>query len=189
MDWKVHVYALLRHETFTYITQCFVFCLFLCYHKTTIPLDFLHHIIWHYIHSLSCTQSLPAEKPTPHNDLNSNRTNVKSGVSALSSTSTAFGTAASNQRADQTGNGHIDESLRQLALAEEEAAMNQYKVNVTYLILLWIKLFFFDIQNTHLCTVLRQKYNHHHQAAQAQIRFWALLLTPINPSWICLAEQ
>ncbi|KAK0081048.1 hypothetical protein PV326_007876 [Microctonus aethiopoides] len=58
----------------------------------------------------------------------SNRTNVKSGVSALSSTSTAFGTAASNARLDQTGNGHIDEALRQQALAEEEAAMNQYKV-------------------------------------------------------------
>ncbi|KAH0949093.1 hypothetical protein HN011_006223 [Eciton burchellii] len=57
----------------------------------------------------------------------SNRTNVKSGVSALSSTSTAFGTAASNARLEQTGNGHIDEALRQQALAEEEAAMNQYK--------------------------------------------------------------
>jgi hypothetical protein len=49
-------------------------------------------------------------------------------VSALSSTSTAFGTAASNARLEQTGNGHIDEALRQQALAEEEAAMNQYKV-------------------------------------------------------------
>ncbi|XP_020286850.1 phosphatidylinositol-binding clathrin assembly protein LAP isoform X10 [Pseudomyrmex gracilis] len=60
----------------------------------------------------------------------SNRTNVKSGVSALSSTSNAFGTAASNARLDQTGNGHIDEALRQQALAEEEAAMNQYKAKV-----------------------------------------------------------
>ncbi|XP_043484211.1 phosphatidylinositol-binding clathrin assembly protein LAP isoform X10 [Leptopilina heterotoma] len=60
----------------------------------------------------------------------SNRTNVKSGVSALSSTSTAFGTAASNQRLEHTGNGHIDEALRQQALAEEEAAMNQYKAKV-----------------------------------------------------------
>ncbi|XP_076300446.1 phosphatidylinositol-binding clathrin assembly protein lap isoform X21 [Lasioglossum baleicum] len=60
----------------------------------------------------------------------SNRTNVKSGVSALSSTSTAFGTAASNNRLDHTGNGHIDEALRQQALAEEEAAMNQYKAKV-----------------------------------------------------------
>ncbi|XP_076639464.1 phosphatidylinositol-binding clathrin assembly protein lap isoform X12 [Colletes latitarsis] len=59
----------------------------------------------------------------------SNRTNVKSGVSALSSTSTAFGTAASNNL-DHTGNGHIDEALRQQALAEEEAAMNQYKAKV-----------------------------------------------------------
>jgi len=75
---------------------------------------------------------------TPHilsSPKSSNRTNVKSGVSALSSTSTAFGTAASNARLEQTGNGHIDEALRQQALAEEEAAMNQYKVlarNVNY---------------------------------------------------------
>ncbi|XP_031782769.1 phosphatidylinositol-binding clathrin assembly protein LAP isoform X28 [Nasonia vitripennis] len=64
---------------------------------------------------------------TPTQSASSNRTNVKSGVSALSSTSTAFGTAASNQRLEQTGNGHIDEALRQQALAEEEAVMNQYK--------------------------------------------------------------
>lgn len=65
----------------------------------------------------------------PYHCPSSNRTNVKSGVSALSSTSTAFGTVASNARLDQTGNGHIDEALRQQALAEEEAAMNQYKVH------------------------------------------------------------
>ncbi|XP_078042330.1 phosphatidylinositol-binding clathrin assembly protein lap isoform X6 [Augochlora pura] len=46
------------------------------------------------------------------------------------SASTAFGTAASNNRLDHTGNGHIDEALRQQALAEEEAAMNQYKAKV-----------------------------------------------------------
>lgn len=68
------------------------------------------------------------QHPTSYHRPSSNRTNVKSGVSALSSTSTAFGTAASNARLDQTGNGHIDEALRQQALAEEEAAMNQYKV-------------------------------------------------------------
>ncbi|XP_018356963.1 PREDICTED: phosphatidylinositol-binding clathrin assembly protein isoform X10 [Trachymyrmex septentrionalis] len=67
---------------------------------------------------------------TPTQSASSNRTNVKSGVSALSSTSNAFGTAASNARLEQTGNGHIDEALRQQALAEEEAAMNQYKAKV-----------------------------------------------------------
>ncbi|XP_029665698.1 phosphatidylinositol-binding clathrin assembly protein isoform X4 [Formica exsecta] len=67
---------------------------------------------------------------TPTQSASSNRTNVKSGVSALSSTSNAFGTVASNARLDQTGNGHIDEALRQQALAEEEAAMNQYKAKV-----------------------------------------------------------
>ncbi|XP_021931113.1 phosphatidylinositol-binding clathrin assembly protein isoform X2 [Zootermopsis nevadensis] len=58
------------------------------------------------------------------------RTNVKSGVSALSSTSTAFGTAAANTRLDSHTNG-IDESLKQQVLAEEEAAMNQYKAKVS----------------------------------------------------------
>ncbi|XP_034944594.1 phosphatidylinositol-binding clathrin assembly protein unc-11 isoform X2 [Chelonus insularis] len=67
---------------------------------------------------------------TVNTPVQSARTNVKSGVSALSSTSTAFGTAANNNRLDNTGNGHIDEALRQQALAEEEAAMNQYKAKV-----------------------------------------------------------
>ena len=66
--------------------------------------------------------------PRRNNPKSSNRTNVKSGVSALSSTSTAFGTAASNQRLEGTGNGHIDDAVRQQALAEEEAVLNQYKV-------------------------------------------------------------
>ncbi|CAG2054950.1 unnamed protein product [Timema podura] len=60
----------------------------------------------------------------------SNRTNVKSGVSALSSTSTAFGTAAASTRLDSHSNG-IDETLKQQVLAEEEAAMNQYKSKVS----------------------------------------------------------
>uniref|UniRef100_A0A6M2DS85 Putative clathrin assembly protein n=1 Tax=Xenopsylla cheopis TaxID=163159 RepID=A0A6M2DS85_XENCH len=55
----------------------------------------------------------------------SNQKNVKSGVSALSSTSNAFGSAAQSSRLENS-NG-IDETLRQQALAEEEAAMNQYK--------------------------------------------------------------
>lgn len=49
-------------------------------------------------------------------------------MSALSSTSTSFGTAAASTRYDQQPNG-IDESIKAQALAEEEAAMNQYKVN------------------------------------------------------------
>lgn len=59
---------------------------------------------------------------------NSNQKNVKSGVSALSSTSSSFGTAASSAKFDSHTNG-IDESLKAQALAEEEAAMNQYKVH------------------------------------------------------------
>lgn len=55
----------------------------------------------------------------------SNQKNVRSGVSALSTTSNSFGIA--NGRLDSQANG-IDESLKQQALAEEEAAMNQFKV-------------------------------------------------------------
>ncbi|XP_065369216.1 phosphatidylinositol-binding clathrin assembly protein LAP isoform X17 [Calliphora vicina] len=55
----------------------------------------------------------------------SNQKNVKSAVSALSSTSSSFGTAAASSKFDTT-NG-IDEQLKAQALAEEEAAMNQYK--------------------------------------------------------------
>lgn len=53
----------------------------------------------------------------------SNQKNIKSGVSALSSTSNAFGSAVTNTT-------QIDESLKQQAVAEEEAAMNQFKAKV-----------------------------------------------------------
>lgn len=63
------------------------------------------------------------------------RTNVRSAVSALSSTSSAFGTAAASSKFDST-NG-IDEQLKAQVLAEEEAAMNQYKVSdIWYLIVI-----------------------------------------------------
>lgn len=52
---------------------------------------------------------------------------MKSGVSALSSTSSAFGTAAAAHAVEG------DDALRQLALAEEEAAINHYKVNIYFL--------------------------------------------------------
>lgn len=52
---------------------------------------------------------------------------MKSGVTALSSTSTAFGNVVANGKFD-TANG-IDESLKLQILAEEEAAMNQFKVS------------------------------------------------------------
>ncbi|XP_037925049.1 phosphatidylinositol-binding clathrin assembly protein LAP isoform X14 [Hermetia illucens] len=58
----------------------------------------------------------------------SNQKNVKSGVSALSSTSSSFGTAAASTRFDSHTNG-IDETIKAQALAEEEAAMNQYKAS------------------------------------------------------------
>lgn len=52
----------------------------------------------------------------------SNQKSLKSGVSALSNTSNAFGTAASSSQ--------IDDTLKQAAVAEEEAALNQYRANV-----------------------------------------------------------
>uniref|UniRef100_A0A1B6EA21 AP180 N-terminal homology (ANTH) domain-containing protein n=1 Tax=Clastoptera arizonana TaxID=38151 RepID=A0A1B6EA21_9HEMI len=59
---------------------------------------------------------------TPTQSAN-HRTDVKSGVNALSSTSTAFGSAA------QQAEG-MEETLRLQALAEEEAAINHYKTKV-----------------------------------------------------------
>ncbi|XP_037027324.1 phosphatidylinositol-binding clathrin assembly protein LAP isoform X3 [Bradysia coprophila] len=67
---------------------------------------------------------------TPTQSSSSNQKNVKSGVSALSSTSSSFGTAAASTRFDNHANG-IDESLKAQALAEEEAAMNQYRTKLT----------------------------------------------------------
>ncbi|CAF4840826.1 unnamed protein product [Pieris macdunnoughi] len=58
--------------------------------------------------------------------------NVANVMGALSSTSSSFGNAAASSRIDSQANGSlfIDDSLRQQALAEEEAAMNQYKNKV-----------------------------------------------------------
>lgn len=52
----------------------------------------------------------------------SNQKNLKSGVSVLSNTSNAFGSVANNTQ--------VDESLKQAAVAEEEAVLNQYKANI-----------------------------------------------------------
>lgn len=53
----------------------------------------------------------------------SNQKSLKTGVTVLSNTSNAFGTAANNTQ--------LDETLKQAAVAEEEAVLNQYKANVT----------------------------------------------------------
>lgn len=60
--------------------------------------------------------------------------NVANGMGALSSTGSSFGSAAASTRLDQhPTNGSqaafIDDVLKQQALAEEEAVLNQYKVN------------------------------------------------------------
>ncbi|XP_061729527.1 phosphatidylinositol-binding clathrin assembly protein LAP isoform X8 [Cydia pomonella] len=59
--------------------------------------------------------------------------NVASVMGALSSTSSSFGNVAASSRLDKASNGaglFIDDPLAQQALAEEEAAMNQYKNKV-----------------------------------------------------------
>ncbi|XP_025410889.1 phosphatidylinositol-binding clathrin assembly protein LAP isoform X4 [Sipha flava] len=60
---------------------------------------------------------------TPTQATSNHRTDVKTGVSALSSTSSSFGTIA------QQSDG-VEESLKQAVLAEEEAVLNQYKAKV-----------------------------------------------------------
>ncbi|XP_050520998.1 phosphatidylinositol-binding clathrin assembly protein LAP isoform X6 [Daktulosphaira vitifoliae] len=61
---------------------------------------------------------------TPTQATSTHRTDVKTGVSALSSTSSSFGTIA--QHADV-----VEESIKQAVLAEEEAVLNQYKAKVS----------------------------------------------------------
>ncbi|XP_013147594.1 PREDICTED: phosphatidylinositol-binding clathrin assembly protein LAP isoform X2 [Papilio polytes] len=56
--------------------------------------------------------------------------NVASVMGALSSTSSSFGHAAASSRLDTNASLLIDDSLRQQALAEEEAAMTQYKMHL-----------------------------------------------------------
>uniref|UniRef100_A0A1Q3G370 Putative clathrin assembly protein n=1 Tax=Culex tarsalis TaxID=7177 RepID=A0A1Q3G370_CULTA len=67
---------------------------------------------------------------TPTQSANNQR-NIKSGVTALSSTSSSFGTAAASTKFDNPTNGSIDDNLKAQVLAEEEAAMNQYKSKVS----------------------------------------------------------
>lgn len=57
---------------------------------------------------------------TPTQAATQQRTDVRSGVSALSSTSSSFGTAAQQSEI-------VDENTARQALAEEEAILNQYK--------------------------------------------------------------
>lgn len=152
-EWLVHTmhfYALLHLYVLHRLFFVFLFVSSPLFSIINFPLrSFLSlSLSPHFTNSLKRTFRILLVRPLfsihrHHNILSSpkssNRTNVKSGVSALSSTSTAFGTAASNARLEQTGNGHIDEALRQQALAEEEAAMNQYKVpDCTVLLIIMI---------------------------------------------------
>jgi hypothetical protein len=97
---------------------------------------YLNFVFYFVLYSISC----------PFLDItySNHRTDVKTGVSALSSTSSSFGTIA------QQSDG-VEESLKQAVLAEEEAVLNQYKViyNIIFLCFLHIttisflsKLFF-----------------------------------------------
>lgn len=133
----LHLYVLHRFSLFVFL---FVFSFDFNYQFsfTLLSPHFLRTLKRTFRILLSVLFFPSTQHPTSYHRPSSNRTNVKSGVSALSSTSTAFGTAASNARLDQTGNGHIDEALRQQALAEEEAAMNQYKVSVREALINWL---------------------------------------------------
>lgn len=141
----MHFYALLHLYVLHRLFFVFLFVSSPLFSIINFPLRSFLSLSPHFTNSLKRTFRILLVRPLfsihrHHNILSSpkssNRTNVKSGVSALSSTSTAFGTAASNARLEQTGNGHIDEALRQQALAEEEAAMNQYKVPVHRVLLI-----------------------------------------------------
>ncbi|XP_050499523.1 phosphatidylinositol-binding clathrin assembly protein LAP-like [Diabrotica virgifera virgifera] len=73
---------------------------------------------------------MEGKKPTgPNQSSNaSNQKNIKSGVTALSTTSNAFGNVVSSAKFDANG---IDEQMKLQILAEEEAAINQFKSKVS----------------------------------------------------------
>ncbi|XP_077294742.1 phosphatidylinositol-binding clathrin assembly protein lap isoform X3 [Arctopsyche grandis] len=83
-----------------------------------------------YLASLEGKKGSAANTPT---QTASAQKNVANGMGALSSTGSSFGSAAASTRLDQhPTNGSqaafIDDVLKQQALAEEEAVLNQYKV-------------------------------------------------------------
>ncbi|XP_072379123.1 phosphatidylinositol-binding clathrin assembly protein LAP-like [Diabrotica undecimpunctata] len=73
---------------------------------------------------------MEGKKPTGSNQSSnaSNQKNIKSGVTALSTTSNAFGNVVSSAKFDANG---IDEQMKLQILAEEEAAINQFKSKVS----------------------------------------------------------
>lgn len=76
--------------------------------------------------------SLEGKKPPTATSTTSSKVNIKSAVSALTSTSVSFGTASSNGRLGEpaaTNNGTgLDELTKRAALAEEEAMYEKLKV-------------------------------------------------------------
>ncbi|XP_077294751.1 phosphatidylinositol-binding clathrin assembly protein lap isoform X11 [Arctopsyche grandis] len=85
-----------------------------------------------YLASLEGKKGSAANTPT---QTASAQKNVANGMGALSSTGSSFGSAAASTRLDQhPTNGSqaafIDDVLKQQALAEEEAVLNQYKTKV-----------------------------------------------------------
>lgn len=88
-----------------------------------------HHHNDHEIHAQTKHHcDLSHHNNSHHHQHHNQENNVKSAVYALSSTSSSFGTAAASGRFDAHGNG-IDDAVKAQALAEEEAAMNQYRVS------------------------------------------------------------
>lgn len=81
--------------------------------------------------------SLEGKKPPTATSTTSSKVNIKSAVSALTSTSVSFGTASSNGRlgepAATTNNGTaVDELTKRAALAEEEAMYEKLKVKAEH---------------------------------------------------------
>ncbi|KAK8381667.1 hypothetical protein O3P69_018640 [Scylla paramamosain] len=81
--------------------------------------------------------SLEGKKPPTTTSTTSSKVNIKSAVSALTSTSVSFGVASSNGRlgepAATTNNGTaVDELTKRAALAEEEAMYEKLKVKAEH---------------------------------------------------------
>lgn len=84
----------------------------------------------------SCWTPKPTHEPNSATRPTRFRTNITSGVSALSSTSSAFGSAARSDAIAASGAlaASIDETIKRQALAEEEAALNLYRVDVRFIL-------------------------------------------------------
>lgn len=114
---------------------------------------------------------------------NSNQRNIKSGVSALSSTSSSFGTAAASTKFENTSNG-IDDAVKAQALAEEEAMMNQFKVGG------WLSFIGIGLIGIFLNNYSSPRWSHPVQSTRRPILSWPRQPPEVPPqSWTFLMRQ